>query len=173
MNYALQSARPGGKKFFGPGRHLFLSAAVLIILAVIVWGATNRDVLVVRDTETGQTLEIGPMSRGETFELQFIHSVDLLPVQDFFVYRDEGLVLEQTRCLSFGAGLGYVGQGELKGEDGWNIIDNMDRQVGTLPLRVGTIADHRIIYRDKEFRLARYFAPKSLVMVGVEHKWRF
>lgn len=173
MNNELQSARPLEKRFSGPGRPFFLFAAVLIVIAVIAWGAANRDVLVVRNPKTGQTLEIGPMSEGETFELHFMHSVDKLPVQDFFVYRNGALVLEQTRCLSFGAGLGYAGQGELKGENGWNIIDNMDRQVGTLPLRVGTIADHRIIYRGEEFRLARYFAPKSLVLIGVEREWRF
>jgi len=172
MNNALQSARPTAKKFSGPGRPLFLLAAALIMIACIAWGVANRDVLVVRDAKTGQVLEIGPMAEGETFELHFMHSVDKLPVQDFFVYRNETLILDRTRCLSFGAGLGYAGQGELKGENGWNIIDNMDRQVGTLPLRVGTIANHRIIYRGEEFRLARYFAPKSLVLIGVEHKWR-
>ncbi|HBX23454.1 MAG TPA: hypothetical protein DEF34_07490 [Desulfotomaculum sp.] len=173
MNNALQSARPIEKKFSGPGRPFFLFAAILIIIAFIAWGAANRDVLVVRDSKTGHTLEIGPISEGETFELHFMHSVDHLPVQDLLVYRNEGLVLDQTRCLSFGAGLGYTGQGKLKGENGWNIIDNMNRQVGTLPLRVGTIANHRIIYRGEEFRLAQYFAPKSLVLIGVEHKWRF
>jgi len=157
-------------KISGPGRLLFLLAAVLIAAAVIAWGAVSRDMLVVRDAKTGQTLEIGPISEGETFELDFIHSVDKLPVQDFFVCRNGALILEQTRCLSFGAGLGYAGQGELKGENGWNIIDNMDRQVGTLPLRVGTVADHTIVYRGEKFHLVRYFAPKSLVMVGVEHK---
>lgn len=165
----MQFARLRGK-ISGPGRLLFLLAAVLIAAAVLAGGAFNRDLLVVRDAKTGQTLEIGPISEGETFELDFIHSVDKLPVQDLFVCRNGTLVLERTRCLSFGAGLGYTGQGELKGENGWNIIDHMDRRVGTLPLRVGTIADHTIAYRGEEFHLARYFAPKSLVLVGVEHR---
>ncbi|WP_165792164.1 DUF1850 domain-containing protein [Desulfocucumis palustris] len=146
---------------------------ILIVTAVLARGMLSRTVLVVRDAKTGQSLEIGPVDQGESFELHYIHSVDKLPVRDFFLCRNGGLVLEQTRCLSFGAGLGYAGQGELKGEKGWNIIDNMDRKVGTLPLRVGTIADHKIIYRGREFHLAQFFAPKSLVLIGVEHRWRF
>ncbi|GBF34741.1 DUF1850 domain-containing protein [Desulfocucumis palustris] len=148
-------------------------AVILIVTAVLARGMLSRTVLVVRDAKTGQSLEIGPVDQGESFELHYIHSVDKLPVRDFFLCRNGGLVLEQTRCLSFGAGLGYAGQGELKGEKGWNIIDNMDRKVGTLPLRVGTIADHKIIYRGREFHLAQFFAPKSLVLIGVEHRWRF
>ncbi len=170
MYAKLQYVRSRG--FPGPGRLFFLLAAVLIVAAFLAGGVFSRDLLVVRDVKTGQTLEIGPILEGETFELDFIHSVDKLPVRDLFICRNGALVLEQTRCLSFGAGLGYAGQGELKGENGWNIIDDMNRQVGTLPLRVGTVAEHTIVYRGEEFRLARYFAPQSLVLIEVEHKRR-
>lgn len=173
METSLSSARPKGKKLCGPGRLLFWPAVILMLGAVLVWQQASAAVLVVRDMKTHRVLEIGPISEGDSFELRFIHSVDLLPVRDFFAYRDGGLVLCQTRCLSFGAGLGYTGQGELKSHQGWNVIENMDRRVGALPLRVGAVADHTIIYGGEAYRLNRYFAPKSLVKIGVEQKWRF
>jgi len=145
-----------------------LILVVFTVLAVLARWPENQAVLVVRDENTGRKLEIGSISEGGTFELRFMHSVDRLPVHDIFVYRDGGLVLEQTRCLSFGAGLGYFGQGELKGENGWNVIVNMNRKVGNLPLRVGTVADHTIVYRGEEYHLDRYFPPRSLVLIGVE-----
>lgn len=173
MKFSVSRARPAAKGRFRPGLLLLFLVVVIIAVAAHAWVAANRTVLVARDIKTGKVLEIGSISEGDAFELRFIHSVDILPVRDYFVYQNGSLVLTQTRCLSFGAGLGYTGQGNLKGEDGWNVIDNMNRKVGTLPLRVGTIADHTIVFKGKEFILKKYFTPQSLLLIGVEHKQRF
>jgi hypothetical protein len=172
MKFSVCCARPEAKGFFLPGAPLFFVVAVIIAVAGLIWAVADHTVLVARDTKTGKVLEIGSISEGDTFELRFIHSVDILPVRDFFLYHNGCLFLTQTRCLSFGAGLGYTGQGDLKGEDGWNVIDNMNRRVVTLPLRLGSIADHTIIFKGKELSLKKYYAPQSLLQIGVEHKWR-
>jgi len=156
-------ARLAGKSFPGPA----LIAVTVLVLLVAAGLFLMKPVLIVRDVQTGKVIKIGPISEGESFELRFIHSVDILPVHDVFVCRGGQLVLEQTRCLSFGAGLGYAGQGVMRGEGKWNVIDKMHRQVGSLPLRVGTIADHTIVYRGEEYHLADYFPPQSLVRVEV------
>jgi hypothetical protein len=141
---------------------------VLVLLVAGVTGiAMRQPTLIVRDSETGKRLYLGKISPGEKFELHYIHSVEHLPVQDLFVYKKEGLVLEQTRCINFGAGLGYAGQGVLREEGKWSVIDKMNRKVGVLPLRVGTIADHTIVCRGTRYRLAEYFPTKSLVYIEV------
>lgn len=150
----------------GPALLSFLIISVLITYFLVGF-IFQRPTLIVRDAKTGETLEIGRISEGDSFELHFIHSVDILPVHDVFKYQNGELVLSQTRCLSFGAGLGYAGQGVMRGEGKWNIIDNMDREVGALPLRVGTIADHTIVYRGTQYHLDKYFTPQSLVYLEV------
>lgn len=170
MKFIISFARPRTKGCFGPGRLLLSLVVVALIFAALAWAAKDQTLLVVRDIKTGKVLEIGPIAEGDSFELKYIHSVDKLPVHDYFAYQNGSLVLTQTRCLSFGAGLGYTGQGDLKGEDGWNVIENMDRKLGALPLRVGTIADHTIIFKGKEYLLRKYFAPQSLLSIEVKQQ---
>ncbi|SFH05873.1 hypothetical protein SAMN05660649_03662 [Desulfotomaculum arcticum] len=146
---------------------------LVIAAAILIGTAAYRPTLVVRDAESGKELVLGSISEGDAFDLDFIHSVDILPVQDHFVYKNKELYLMQTKCLSFGAGLGYMGQGTLQEKGKWSEIDNMNRRVGALPLRVGTIADHTIVYKGRKYRLSDYFTPKSLVKVGVERKRNF
>ncbi|MEW6424340.1 MAG: DUF1850 domain-containing protein [Bacillota bacterium] len=147
----------------GPG---FLLA--LAILLGGAWLAGCQHVLVVREADTHRRLLVGFLAPGEKFAMRFIHSVDRLPVYDEFRFLDGTLVLTGTRCLSFGAGLGYTGEGVLTGENGWDVIAGMHRRVGALPLRVGTVADHTIIYRGREVHLNRYFRGQTLVHLEVK-----
>ena len=176
MKYREIKARLAGEKVArsGPPGFVLIGVALLVIVAAALSGAAAyRPTLVVWDTKTGKELVLGAISEGEAFELNFIHSVDILPVQDHFVYKNGELYLMQTKCLSFGAGLGYMGQGVLREKGKWSEIDNMNRPVGILPLRVGTIADHTIVYKGNKYHLAKYFVPKSLVRIGVKRKWNF
>lgn len=78
----------------------------------------------------------------------FVHSVDLLPVEDWFVLRDGALVQRSTRLIQYGTGMGQIaGQGTGRSDGRWWVVDGMNRHIGTLRLRIGAASvDHRLRY---------------------------
>ena len=155
-------------------RYLFLVAAMLLAAtSFLLFIRSRATYLVVEIPATGKIVWAAPLRGDEQFQLRYIHSVDLLPV--FEIYTSEGtqLVLAETRFLSWGAGLGYMQEGILCGDNGWTVIKEMKRRVGTIPLRVGTIAEHTLLYRGKEIRLRDYLPAQALVHIRVEENCFF
>ncbi|NHM27375.1 DUF1850 domain-containing protein [Desulfofundulus sp. TPOSR] len=162
--------KTGKCKVWVPVPGLFL-IFVLLVPVLILLGyhmASRPHVLLVREVNSGRELRVGYLNQGEKFEIRYIHSVDRLPVYEEFQLINGELVLTGTRFLSFGAGLGYTGEGLLRGEGKWNIIEGMYRRVDSLPLRVGTIADHTLLYRGREIHLGDHFDGQALVRIEVK-----
>lgn len=109
----------------------------------------------------------GPFRAGETFAIRYIHSVDRTPVTEVYAVGRRGLVLVESRFVHWGAGLGYMGEGRLAEVDGVTVISGLNRKVGELLLRVGSVGDHRIVWRHGEIRLLDLFPAFSLVKVSV------
>ncbi len=150
-------------------RFLFLAVVICMAIASFLLLLTFRsNWLVLEIPATGEIAWAAPLKNGEQFQLRYIHSVDLLPVFEAYTFEGTQLVLMETRFLSWGAGLGYMGEGILSGENGWTVIKEMQRQVGTLPLRVGTIAEQTILYRGAEVRLRDYLPAQTLVHIRVK-----
>ena len=111
-----------------------------------------------------------PVEEGDGFTIKYIHSVDLLPVyEDYQVLGSDGFVLRQTRQHTFGAGLGDW-QGELKFEDGLQVIKNIDKIFIEQYLRVGRIADHTLVLAGTETPVSQVFQGGELVVVYVEER---
>ncbi|MCL6448551.1 MAG: DUF1850 domain-containing protein [Armatimonadetes bacterium] len=150
---------------FSPVLPLILG--VLAVLLLVLGWAGRQHLLLIREAEHSRGLLVGFLAPGEGFQLRYIHSVDRLPVYDEFRFLDGELVLTGARCFCFGAGLGYTGEGVLRGENGWDVIDGMHRPADSLPLRVGTVADHTLLYRRREIHLNRSFRGQTLVHLEV------
>ena len=114
-----------------------------------------------------------PVQEGETFQIHYTHSVELLPVQETFLIKEGRLALSEAKWLSFGAGLGYTGEGKMVLEDEWVKIIEMERFTEPLLLRVGTIADHRLIYRGEEFALRDFVEGMDLVSFSINKKKKY
>jgi hypothetical protein len=156
-------------------RKIFLLAMVILlaIAGFLFFAGLRISCLVLEIPETGEIVWAAPLGRDEQFQLRYIHSVDLLPVYETYICKDMRLVLTGTRFLSWGAGLGYMGEGILTEENGWTIIKAMQRQVGAIPLRVGTIAEHTLLYRGKNIRLRNYVPAQTLVHIRIKKVFPF
>lgn len=121
--------------------------------------------LVIRDARSSEVVWSGELDEGESFSIRYIHSVDKLPVHEFYTNEDGELILTGIKVIDFGAGLDYVGEGDLRMEGKWTYIDNLQRKIDSLPLRVGSIADHTLIYRGKEVYLRNHFPVFTLVRI--------
>ncbi|WP_366922179.1 DUF1850 domain-containing protein [Metallumcola ferriviriculae] len=150
----------------------FLLSLGILMLAGIMWTkifSAPSLMLSIENANSGQLIWSGPIKEGEKFQIRYTHSVDHLPVIEAYQVRQGSLVLDKVSWISFGAGLDYAGQGELILDGKWVRIINMNRQIGTLPLRVGTIADHTLQYRGSEVHLWDYAAGMDLVYISVRN----
>ncbi len=129
--------------------------------------------VLVEEPPAKKTLWAAPLKRSEKFQVRYIHSVDLLPVYEVYTFEGGRLVLTETRFKTWGAGLGYTGEGVISEENGWTVIRQLERRIDLLPLRVGTIAEHTILYRDREILLREHVPAQALVHIRIKRKLVF
>ena len=82
---------------------------------------------------------------GDTFSVEFIHSVNQSPVTDYFEIREDGIYGVKTVYYGFGAGVPTEleeGQTLTYGDDGSMIISGLEVKLNSLIYRVGTVSDH-------------------------------
>jgi hypothetical protein len=89
-----------GKPFFL--RKEFLIPGILSVFIVLF----PMSSLEVRDINDNRTLFMSRVSKGETFEIRYIHSVEKIPVAGIFKVSDENRIeVEESIFSSYGAGL--------------------------------------------------------------------
>jgi hypothetical protein len=139
-----------------------LLAGVTAALAALAWPAWPE--LAVRP-EGGRECRL-PVADGEPFGLSFVHSVDHLPVQDWYRVEDGSIVQDATRLRQFGAGMGHIsGDGTARAVDGWWEVADMRRPIGVLTLRVGgESVDHRLHHPGGVLALSEHWAGHRLVI---------
>lgn len=127
-----------------------------------VWTAVSVEV-------DGERAALVPLEESERFGITFMHSVDDLPVQDWYVVRGDEIVQESTRMRQYGAGMGnHVDDGDGRAVDGWWEVGDMNRPIGELVLRVGGRSiDHRLRHQDGELALSRCW-PRERVAIRVD-----
>ena len=94
---------------------------------------------------------------GGEFSVEFIHSVNKSPVEDFYQVRKDGIYVVRTKYYGFGAGV----QTELEDgqiltyEDNGSsmVISGIDRRMDDLQYIVGTVSDHVLRIGGKEISL--------------------
>ncbi len=111
--------------------------------------AAEESGLVLSLSDSGGTrLFSAPARPGKRFGIVFTHSLMLSAVEEIFeVLPDGRFRLVETRYEDFGAGLPYEeapGQ-KMRFENGKIILDGYTAEFTDLWLRVGHIADHRLL----------------------------
>jgi hypothetical protein len=89
------------------GKPIFLRKGFLIPLLLVVAAAFYPlPSLKVRDIHDNRVLFMSPVSKGETFEIRYIHSVERVPVAGIFrVINGNRIEVEESIFSSYGAGL--------------------------------------------------------------------
>jgi len=89
------------------GRQFFLRKGFVIPLFLLVLAAFfPLSSLEVRDIDNNRVLFMSPVSRGKTFEIRYIHSVEKIPVAGTFRVIDGNRIeVRESVFSSYGAGL--------------------------------------------------------------------
>jgi len=109
------------------------------------------------------------VSRGETFTLGFIHSVNRRPVWDTLRIEENGLVIVSSRFDAFGAGMPETtnAEGTLWTLSDGTLLWTVNRPVPSITLRIGWTADHTLTIRGKTLRLAQLVEPGKALTLDV------
>ncbi len=87
----------------------FGAAFLFIILSLLILVLMRKEhYLQIYDEKEQQVIWEAPIQAGETFYHEYLHSVSLTPVQEYYQMNDEGvMVATESRVQSFGAGIPY------------------------------------------------------------------
>lgn len=110
-----------------------------------------------------------PIHAGDHFYIHYIHSSDKTPVRDTFQIGEAGqLVLVEEAFLWYGAGLEFQNHHgiQLAYDGKWSAV-RLKRVFPELVLRVGRIAEQRLIFKDQSIRFDRLARPGDRLILSV------
>lgn len=156
---------------------LRLQVAVLLILLVVALVAEAAEpftvlrVQVVDDTGARRTAAVLPATAEEQFEVRFQHSYNDFTIREFFARMPggDGVIAVEQYVNGDGAGIaGVAGETEfVSAGPGWSRLAGLHRSLdGPLRMRVGMVADHRLVHRCRDVALTAIAAPAALAEVG-------
>ncbi len=129
-------------------------------------------VLEIVQAETGKVMLCAEMADSEEFVLSFNHSVNKRPVYDTLRVARNHLVIVKSRFDSFGAGMPETSteQGTFRvAEDGW-LEWTINRPLPEVIVRVGRVANHTLLLKGRETRLADLADPGAPLAMRVQSR---
>ena len=135
------------------------------VVGLLLWPLIPA--LEIIDGRSGRVVFCARVQTGEEFVLSFVHSVNKRPVYDTLRAEVDHLVIVRSRFDSFGAGMPEAStpDGTLAiAKDGW-LEWTVNRPVPEITVRVGWVAEHTLLIKDRAIRLADLAEPgKPLTM---------
>jgi hypothetical protein len=136
---------------------VFVALAVATALAAAA--VPGDRVLVVEDTETGETYLTAPVEDGSTVALEYTHSVEKTRVYDGYTVR--GDVLEMTRMEFESYGWGLPSRANVTEENGMFVYDPPG-ETERLTVAPGRVAGHRLHVDDETYDLVALTDAESV-----------
>ena len=157
-------------------KRIISAVAVVIVIitsATIMMFKCSGYRLVLKDAESGKIYSSYDLEPGDTFSVEFIHSVNRSPVRDIYtVGEDNEIYVTSTVYYGFGAGVQTeIAEGEtLEYKDGAMIVGNINKKIPYLAYFVGTVSDHVLGVGEKEISLRELCGRNTNVVF--EYEWR-
>ena len=174
---SLRGEKPGGPArlaSWGRSPRRAIPASLWLVLAavaavVLVLAMSRSNYYIVAEHE-GRTLFAWAISKGERFEVEFVHSLNLSPVIDIFEFTGDGLVLRKSIFSSLGAGAptpsDFPGS-ELIHADGVFKLVGIDRPMGAFAVLTSEVPNHRVSFGCREALLLELAGPGESVTIEV------
>ena len=133
-------------------RKAFLIPALLLALMALLPLST----LEVRDVDAQRVLFMTPVSKGETFEIRYIHSVEKVPVAGIFMVSDGNRIeVRESIFSSYGAGLPFdTSREDITFEGGRMRIRHRDVVLDRLRIFVSPFTKQQFIHSGRRVDLS-------------------
>ena len=158
------------------GSRTFLRLKIIILLlalasGLLFWYANQLILAIIPDN--GQEQHCFKTSIGDTWYIEFIHSVQKTPLQEYFLVRGKNdLLLEKTIYQSMGVGLPFMAsEGKLKTTGDGHFVLEMHREYQTLKLRTGLEACPKIYFDGNVLPIYNLYEPGTLVEIKVVKRY--
>lgn len=141
-----------------------LSIAIVIILLLVVFCAPVFERFTITDGSVNKIVYVAKIADAKEFYISFKHSVNRTPVNEFYKIENNSFIVYKTTFYSYGAGMPEYAQGgkeKISFEDGLVLIENIDRELKSFGVMVGTYADHMIFFEDKNYHLSQFVKPQK------------
>lgn len=144
-------------------------AGGLVFLFLIVVCFLPLPVLVLT-TQEGTMAFVVPMVYEKSFALEYVHSVQKTPVQEYFVLApDNQILLTSTHYQSLGVGLPFLPEeGNLVNDEGVFILTGLNRLYDRVNLGFMPLADQALLYHGKRYDFNDYFLPGTILEITVK-----
>lgn len=144
-----------------------LTILLLVFLFIISLPITTLEA---SDYKTDEYFKSWPMKKGDIFEVEYVHSVQLTPVSEiYFIDENYNIVLEESYFYSYGAGLPATTPYEFEiTEKGFRIY-NIGEVMKDLVYRTGAVrANHHIKIKNKSYSFLNFSKPTDGVKFTVK-----
>lgn len=135
----------------------------MLLLAILIFtGLQERTIIIIEDRKSGEKHTLFP--NDNHFELGYIHSVLLTPVDEYFEIEENNiLLLQKTVYESFGVGLPYeqMSDAEFEIVDGKFIL-YMNREFDQVNMIASPIPKHSITVNGEKIYIADLFSEASV-----------
>lgn len=147
------------KKLFG----LFLLIAILFLPIFSKFTITNGS--------TNDLVFVGGLKDFENFDVDFTHSVNKTPVKEFYKIAGKGFNLYKAEFSSYGAGMSDgndLDKAKISHGENNEIYLDLDEDFEIITYYVGTVADHRLNYKDKTIHFNKLLEVKSPAVLQIK-----
>ncbi|GAA0316440.1 hypothetical protein GCM10008967_03770 [Bacillus carboniphilus] len=95
-------------------------------------------------TTQSEVIRIEPFLKNQPFSIRWTHSVEKEDWEEFFIIKDDTILIESTRFKTFGAGVPNDAGENTFIKDGWVYMTDINQPIGeTLRFQTGKTTNHR------------------------------
>lgn len=140
---------------------------LIVIIGIAITVLIPTKVLLACDYKTGEYYKSWIIKDGESFTVEYTHSVQLTPVTETYNIDGYNIILKETTFKSYGAGLPATTPYKFEiTSNGFRIYD-IDEEMDYLVYRTGAErANHKLIFKNKDYDFLSFSKPRT----GVQFK---
>ena len=143
---------------------------VLTFLILAVFKLTEEKIYIAVETENStEIITSVDAVKGTPLVINFIHSVQKTPVIEELEFDGDNFVLLRTKYKSQGVGLPFMEtDGNFYQEGDWFIMENMNRPIKNLQLRIGVGTNLTVTLNGQEFKLYEKFPAGTKISIELK-----
>ncbi|MGX1194647.1 DUF1850 domain-containing protein [Metabacillus sp. SLBN-84] len=148
-----------------------LYALMLFILVILIFIIPFKKTAAFHFEDTNRLLAYISVQESDTFQIKYTHSIHLTDVIETYELSNKQIKQMELSYETFAVGMPSGPEGEeiFERKDGRYIISNMNRTFPFFDLSTGqVVANHRVVYKGKEYELKKYIKPGTWVRVSYE-----
>lgn len=143
---------------------------LIFVFIAIAFFIPMFNMFTITDVESGVVVYVNKLSNIQEFNTSFIHSVNRMPVNEYYKIIDNKFVVYKTTFYSYGAGMPDfedLGQKPVL-KDGMICIDNLNINMESFSIFVGTIANHSLNFDNKTYYLSQFVKPGKSALFKIQ-----